>query len=281
MKYLIIFFCIFSAFMFGGCRHYENYDMGAYEESLAAGHYEQAEERLRRCMHSSNHDKENCIKLNEDLRKYNLPFKDALIKYEAEKNKQDQIVLERYRVDSLRSSESPWDMLILTLEIQAGKIKEAYQGEQFVILEKSFFGFGVCAKENNPECMSQYAKMILLGTEMLPDDKKSEAKKKALYWLNLSARYGNEHARMQLLNIEENIPTPDLAMEILQRDANNLAKRSNAQRLEMARVQEYYNSQMLSEVRLQNFQLALNKFFPKTVSCVSNSSGIFTYTNCQ
>ena len=246
-----------------------NNTLDSYNESLAAGNKLQASERLRRCANSGP-DKEKCAVIQESLRKKAI-----------EDKQREKIELEIKRIETLRVSTNPWDNISLAMEIQAGHIDKAYANEDTVLIKKSFYGFGVCAKNNDPSCMSQYAQMILLGMDSLPKENLSSTKAKALYWLNLSARYGNENARRSLLELEEPIPTPDLSMEILQKDANSLAKETILASRESERRQSYYNSQMLEEKKRQNLIASFNNFFPKIVSCTSNKVGSYVFTNCN
>ena len=264
---------------FTGCSHMRN-NLRYYNASVASGNYRQAAERLERCANSGS-DSVACRSILQELKIYNLPTALAIAKQQDEKRDALKKEKELKRIGNLRNSKNPWDLMSLALEIQAGKISSAYPGEDSALVQQSFFEFGNCAKKNDPACMSQYAQMILYGMNALPSEKLKTTKEKALYWLNLSARYGNENARRLLLELEEPIPTPDLAMEMLQRSANSIAQENILARKEAENRQASYNAQMLEETRRQNFIMSINAFFPKTVNCVSNKIGSYTYTNCN
>lgn len=248
--------------------------------SLERKNYAQAAVRLEKCANFGR-DSKQCQKIIEKLKKSDLPIADAIKKDYEEKIANIEREKEQARIGALRKSDNPWDKLSLALDIQAGVVKEAYPKEDISLIEQAFFGFGECAKRTNPSCMTQYAQMILYGMDILPQEGKKSAREKALYWLNLSARYGNENARRLLISIEENIPTPDLSMELLQKAANAIARDDIKSREEAEIRQSYYNSQMIQETRRANFISSMNYFFPKTVNCTTNSIGAYTYTNCR
>jgi hypothetical protein len=188
-------------------------------------------------------------------------------------------------IQSLRESNSPWDKLRLALEIQNGTIPEDSPQEANRAMSDAFFGFGDCAKNADPQCMSQYASMILQSSEALSIERQKEAEDKALYWLKLSARYGNDGARKMLIKLGRAIPSPDLAMENLQEEANLIAEAGQMRELELREKalsqQAYYQSQLLIEARRANFINAMNSFLPRTVNCSSSAIGSYTYTRCH
>lgn len=187
-------------------------------------------------------------------------------------------------IQSLRESNSPWDKLRLALEIQNGTIPEDSPQEANRAMSDAFFGFGDCAKNADPQCMSQYASMIIQGSEALSIEQQEVAEDTAMYWLKLSARYGNDEARKMLLRLGRAIPSPDLAMENLQEEANSIAEAGQMRALELRekaqRQQAYYQEQLLIEAQRANFINAMNSFLPRTVSCSSNTIGSYTYTQC-
>lgn len=251
-----------------------------YRNSVENRRYAQASVRLERCANFGRDSKE-CSNILEELKKSGLPIVDAIRKDHEAKIEEIEKAKKKARINALRESDNPWDKLSLAIDIQSGVVEEAYPKEDMALIEQAFFGFGECAKQTNPSCMTQYAQMILYGMDILPQEKKRSAREKALYWLNLSARYGDEDARRLLITLEENIPTPDLSMENLQKTANSIAIDDMEARKEAERRQSYYNSQMLQETRRTNFISSMSYFFPRTVNCTTNSIGAYTYTNCR
>ncbi|OGR01457.1 MAG: hypothetical protein A2511_00875 [Deltaproteobacteria bacterium RIFOXYD12_FULL_50_9] len=270
-------FIIFIALT--GCA-LNNNKLADFNYSLKNRNYAQAAVRLERCA-DFGRDSKKCQNLLNELKSSDLLLVGAIQKYHEEQIKKLQQEKEKNRVNALRKSNNPWDKLSLALDIQAGVVEKAYPEEDSRLIEQAFFSFGKCAKQTNPSCMTQYAQMILYGMSILPPEEKKSAREKALYWLNLSARYGNENARRLLITLEENIPTPDLSMESLQKAAISIARDDLEAMKEAERRQSYYNSQMLQETNQANFISSMNYFFPKTVNCTTNSLGAYTYTNCQ
>ena len=271
-------YIILLIFFLAGCPLKYN-RLADFNSSLYSENYQQAAERLKRCANFGR-DSKQCQKILDRLNESNLPIVEALRReHEAEK----ELISEeskKARLIALRNSKNPWDKLSLALEIQAGNIIEAYPNEDVKLIEQAFFGFGECAKQNEPPCMTQYAQMILYGIDNLAPDEVKSAKEKALYWLKLSARYGNENSRRLLISLQEEIPTPDLSMEQLQKDAIYIAKQANEERIKAENEQKYYNKQMLNEARRANFIASMNAFFPRTVRCTTSSFGRYTYVNC-
>jgi TPR repeat protein len=271
-----------------GClaKRFINNNLVDYNYSVRGKNYAQAAIRLERCASLSS-DSRECRNIRDGLLKSGLPLADAIKKDHEKKlaiDQKEKEIAEKSeevrRIKSLRDSNNPWDNLSLALEIQAGTVEKISPDEDKKLIEKAFFGFGECAKQTNPACMTQYAQMILYGIDFLPEDKKKSASEKALYWLKLSARYGNEGARRLLISLEQDIPTPDLSMEILQKEANAIAvaemdarKLSEKQRLD-------FSAQMVQEAKRANFISSMRYFFPKAVNCTSTKIGSYTYTNC-
>jgi hypothetical protein len=253
-----------------------------YQISVKNQNYRQAAVRLERCSEFPiGRDSKECRNILERLKKSDLPLADAIKKDNEEKLKNRKKEEEKARISALRKSDDPWDRLSLALEIQEGTVEEAYPEEDKELIEKAFFGFGECSKQINPACMTQYAQMILYGIDALSEENKQSAREKALYWLNLSARYGNEDARRLLINLEETIPTPDLSMESLQKTANSVVLADMESRKAAERRQSYFNSQMLQESRRANFISSMRYFFPRKVNCTTTKIGAYTYTNCR
>jgi len=271
-------FIPFLLILFTGCHG----TIAAFNESIKYDRYEQAAIRLERCANRANYETESneckeckeCKKMIEEFTSTGLPLAEAIKKdYEAKK--------EIIRLTGFRESNNPWDKLSLALAIQDGIIKEAYLDESSTLTKQAFFGFGECAKQSNSSCMTQYAQMIIYGMGTLTKNEKESAENKAIYWLNLAARFGDEGARNALISLEKKIPTPDLSMEKLQKDANYIATQGYKAKQRAAEIQAYYSSQMLNETRRANFISSMNSFFPETVNCTSSTVGGYTYTNCR
>ncbi len=244
----LLFTTIAFFLLISGCG---NRTIAHIDESISNGNYSQAAIRLERCVKYPGADQEKCREWLSSIDANGLSVSEGL------------------RIKVLRESSNPWDKLALASYIQAGKVKPIYPNEINILIEDAFFGFGECAKTANADCMAQYAKMILAGHDTLPDQDKLEAKEKAAYWLNLAARYGNEEARKNLISQGKDIPSPDLAMEDLQKTANKIAAGNLvAQR------------QALALQRQHNFSMYMQTLLPKTLNCTSNSVGTYTYTNC-
>ena len=263
------------------CTRYGTYS--EMQHSLNKGNYSQAAERLERCAKKGVDPL--CRDLMSRLEESKLSSKEFFI---AEKRRELELQKAQHelaRIQSLRESTNPWDKLRLALEIQNGTIKEGYPEEANQAMSEAFFGFGDCAKNADPHCMSQYASMILQGSEALAPEQQEGAKGKAIYWLNLAARYGNDEARKMLIRMSKDIPSPDLAMENLQEEANSIAESGITRELELLektkKQQAYYQSQLLIEAKRANFINAMNSFFPRTVSCSSTTFGSYTYTSCN
>lgn len=273
--------CYFFVLLFfvSGCQPNSKYS--SYLDSVTRRNYSQAAIRLERCAgRPMGRDPELCEDLITRFNKTGLSLEEAIrLEYERELEERARQE-EQSRIAGLRASRDPWDKLILAVDIQAGIVKAEYTGEDADLIQKAFFGFGKCAKQGKPACMTQYAQMILYGTGELTSEEKESAKEKVKYWLTLAARYGDQIARKLLISIEEEIPTPDLSMEQLQKDANTIARRYAEERIIMEKKQAYYNERMLNEVERTNFINSMNTFFPKTVNCTSQSIGGTTYTNC-
>ena len=275
--YLLCTFLMLSGLTGCGYRYNTLWD---YQMSVQQRMYGQAAIRLDRCA-SYGSQSEQCNDILNKLKKTGLPLPEAIRQdHEASLRAKEQEKKTAY-FNSLRRSTNPWDQMLLVAEIQKGGLKEDYPKEIDTLIEKAFFGFGECAKQADPPCMTQYGQMIMYGMDALSDDKKQSARQKALYWLNLSARYGNEDARRLLLTLEENIPSPDLSMESLQKAANSIAKDDIKARKEAERRQAYYNSEMLREIKRANYIASMNSFFPRTVNCTANNMGVYTYINCR
>lgn len=245
--------------LISGCSHRT---LAHVEISLANGNYQQAGIRLERCAKWPGKDKVACQAKLDRASQKGLSVDDFL------RGEREEL-----RIAELRASASPWDKLLLALELQSGTIKEALPNEVEILIEDAFFGFGECAKAADDDCMAQYAKMILAGYAILSDKEKLDAEEKAIYWLNLAARYGNEEARKSLISLEVDIPSPDLAMENLQETANSIASgRLIIQRKALA-------FQIAAEKR-HRYDVLMQSLLPKMISCTSNSVGGYTYTNC-
>lgn len=280
ISHLAFAFMVFT--LLSGCH-------GTYNDvqySLSKGNYSKAAERLRRCVWRGTDTR--CSDLMARIQESGQPIYEFLLAEEIEKARREaalQAENERLAwIQSLRESNSPWDKLRLALEIQNGTIPEDSPQEANRAMSDAFFGFGDCAKNADPQCMSQYASMIMQSSESLAIEQQEVAEDKAMYWLKLSARYGNDEARKMLLHLGRALPSPDLAMENLQEQANLIAEAGQMLELELRekaqRQQAYYQSQLLIEARRANFINMMNSFLPRTVSCSSNTIGSYTYTQC-
>jgi hypothetical protein len=236
------------------------------QQSLSIRNYSQAAERLRRCVRKGTDTR--CSDLMGRIQESGQTAWGFLLAEAREKERRESALhAENKRlawIQSLRESTSPWDKLRLALEIQNGTIPEDSPQEANRAMSDAFFGFGDCAKNADPQCMSQYASMILESSEALSIEQQEVAEDKAMYWLKLSARYGNDEARKLLLQRGRAIPSPDLAMENLQEQANVIAEAGQMRELELRekaqRQQAYYQSQLLIEARRANIINAMNSF---------------------
>ncbi|MEX2492744.1 MAG: hypothetical protein WD425_13385 [Nitrospirales bacterium] len=276
----LAFACMVSTLL-SGCTRYGTYQ--EIQDSLSYGDYSQAAERLRRCVKKGSDSR--CSDL---LARFQESGQTSKAFFEEEQRRKLSLEWENKKLawlQSLRESNSPWDKLRLALEIQNGTIPEDSPQEANQVMSDAFFGFGECAKNADPNCMSQYASMIIQASETLTPEQQESAKDKAMYWLNLAARYGNDEARKMLIRLSREIPSPDLAMENLQVEANSIAEKGQMRELALRekaqRQQAYYQSQLLIEARRANFINAMNSFLPRTVSCSSNTIGSYTYTQCH
>lgn len=276
-------FMVFT--LLSGCTRHGTYT--DVQQSLNVGNYSQAAERLRRCVREGTDTR--CSDLMARIQESGQSSEVFLLAEKSEKERRESALQAEHKrlawIQSLRESNSPWDKLRLALEIQNGTIPEDSPQEANRAMSDAFFGFGDCAKNADPHCMSQYASMILQSSESLSIEQQEVAEDKAMYWLKLSARYGNDEARKLLLQRGRAIPSPDLAMENLQEEANLIAEAGQmnflAMRKNAQRQQAYYQSQLLIEVRRANIINAMNSFLPRTVSCSSNTIGSYTYTRCH
>jgi TPR repeat protein len=180
----------------------------------------------------------------------------------------------------MRASKNPWDKYLLFSALSAGTIEPLDPDEITRTAREAFAGFGECAKETDPSCMDMYGELILRGADTLDAKGKTEARRKALYWLTLAARYGYEPARKVLVSEGADIPTPDLAMEKLQKEANNIAMNTQISAERIARDKAARDYELIRETRRQTEQMIWANLFPKMVNCTSNKIGSYTYTNC-
>lgn len=174
----------------------------SFQRSMETHNFPQAAERLVRC---SRCNTEECLSIMEEAKSSGLRYHQYL-----EKRQLRIEIIERAR--GIKEGGTPWDKLQLVSEIEQGNVKESYPGEAKEHLRNAFLGFGECAKDADPKCMTQYARMILERIEPLPEDKKEIGKEEAIYWLNLAARYGNNEARKDLIALDQPIPSPDLSV---------------------------------------------------------------------
>lgn len=281
---LFVFVIISSVMTLYGCskssmRHVEIYAKtgDAYRASI---HLERCAKNGLIGKVTTTKKQKECIELLEKIETVGTTpdqyFRDIYNVAEAAKKRK----LELERLEEMRNSQNPWELLTLATEISNNKIDEKYTGESFDIFKKSFFLFGDCAKESDHNCMTQYAKMILIGIEDIDENSKKLAEKNAVYWLNIAARYGNTEARKHLIILEKDIPTPDLAMEQLQKEANNIAKDTVDSQRELAHKQYLLLLEQQETKSRQEYANMMRSFFPKTVNCTSNRIGSTTYTNC-
>lgn len=180
----------------------------------------------------------------------------------------------------MRASQNPWEKYLLFSGLSAGTIDPLDPDEIARTAREAFAGFGACAKETDPSCMDMYGELILRGADSLEAKGKAEARRRALYWLSLAARYGYEPARKVLVSEGADIPSPDLAMEKLQKEANNIAMNSQISAERIARDKAARDYELVKETRRQTEQMIWANLFPKMVSCTSNKIGSYTYTNC-
>jgi len=274
ISHLAFAFLVFT--LLSGCTRYGTYT--DVQHSLSSHSYSQATERLQRCVR-----KGTDTRCSDLMARFQESGQSSEVFFPEEERRRVALQAENERlawIQSLRESNSPWDKLRLALEIQNGTIPEDSPQEANRAMSDAFFGFGDCAKNADPQCMSQYASMIMQSSESLAIEQQEVAEDKAMYWLKLSARYGNDEARKMLLHLGRALPSPDLAMENLQEQANVIAEAGQMRELELRekaqRQQAYYQSQLLIEARRANFINAMNSFLPRTVSCSSNTIGSYT-----
>lgn len=265
------------------------------KRAVKVGNYNQASKFLDNCVNNKiNLDYHKCIELNTKIlssgKSRNEYFKsDYLVALEEEERLLKEAFLQMEReekkeqMEILRTSPSPWDKYTLAIELHLGNAEEKFSGEIGDVIGQAFIGFGVCAKEVDTDCMTQYARMILSAVNNFPD--KATARKAALYWLNLSARYGNNDARKVLISLGEPVPTPDLAMEELQRTANDLSRNEIRSNEELERKRLFLEREMLNESRkqsrIQAASFIMQNFVNRSLRCTSNTFGGTTFTNCR
>jgi len=272
-----------SAFSKFGPFGYYNY--ADFEESLRVPDFSQAAERLDRCVRNSkNPDHKRCVERKEGLKK-GMTIEAALreevrvANERADEEKRRRDFLER--IDELRQSKNPWDKYLLFSELSAGNVEPRDPQEATRLASEAFAGFGECAKGADPSCMGMYGDLILRGLDSLPSNEKVEARRKAVYWLTLAARYGYVSARRLLIGEGENVPSPDLAMEQLQKEANSIAKDTVATQERLGREQAVRDYELIREQRRRTEQMIWANVFPKLVSCTSTAIGSSVYTNCR
>jgi TPR repeat protein len=285
MNKRIIFTCVLFSVL-TGCETTQrmmptNRHLYQVNDSISRGAYQQAAIRLERC---AANDNPVCVQRLAALKATGMSVENAL-RDEARiakerKELEAQKLAFAQRIAKARTSNNPWDKYILFSELSAGTVEAIDADEPSRVAKEAFAGFGDCAKTTDPSCMGMYGELILRGTDTLDPKSKVEARRKAIYWLALAARYGYEPARKALVSQGEDIPSPDLAMEQLQKEANVIAKDSarNQERLRMEQAARDY--EMIREARRQTEQMIWSNLFPKMVSCSSNTLGSNTYTRC-
>jgi hypothetical protein len=280
MNKRIIFIAMLIQFASGCTVAPRNYSYAHVGKALYNGNYDQAAVMLENCAASSKNpeDRQFCANKLNSLKGSGSSVADAL-RMEARKNS-GLVETETLRLARLRASNSPWDKYILFSELSAGAVEPIDPDETTRTAREAFAGFGDCAKETVPSCMSMYGELILRGEDSLDAKSKTEGRRKAMYWLKLAARYGYEPARRALVSEGEDIPTPDLAMERLQREANVIAKDAAINQDRAQREQAARDYEKLRESRRQTEQMIWANLFPKMVSCSANTMGSYTYTRC-
>lgn len=260
---------VISTLSLSGCRYAHN-TYSSVHDSLSQQLFTQASIRLQRCVdHGYSQSQQQCISKAKEIESTGMTILEYYRAEDSRKKHKEYV----QQLQKKRDSSSPWDRLSLAGAIALGDIPALKEGEIEEHLEFAFIGFGECAKGADIACMVQYGRMVLNGTDLLVGKPKEDAKNKALYWLSLSARYGSKEARKTLLTIGEEIPTPDLAMELLQREANDQATRKYQEEIEAI-------DRLTKEVRYSNYQMSLQSFFPRMATCTSNSIGTYVYTSC-
>lgn len=278
MRKILILLCF--SLMSGCSKQY----LVAVDKNAAVGDYAHAAKRLVACANTTKGDGEKCKERYELLVKSGLPLVQAVEFYH--KGVLDEKVREirgsdrASRIDRLRASKDPWDKYLLFSELTTGSITPLNDLEIQSTAQDAFSGFAECAKQADPSCMAQYGELILMGVGELRGAESFEAKRKAFYWLRLAARYGYEQARRVLISNGEEVPTPDLAMEKLQRDANAIATNAALAHEHARRDQAAREYEMIREVRRQAEMRYWQSLFPTMVRCTSNTVGGYTYTNC-
>lgn len=243
MKRFVLLLVVLS--LLSGCR---SYMMSHVKMSIDGGNWPQAAERLKRCARSevaSQNSQKPCSEKLDKISASGVQISDYL----------------------RRESSNPWLLYSLAIKLQLGELEEIYPGEKEVVFQQSFDGFGECAKKVDHNCMVQYGKMILSAEKDFAET--DSAVKAAEYWLNLSARYGNNEAREELLRLGKEIPSPDLSMEQLQK--NSLV-------VNRAMLQETRNLRYLQASSLLMQSLAQSS--SRSFRCTSSNYGGYTYTNC-
>ena len=251
----LLFLLSITILIISGCSHGSIKDINY---ALQRGNLDIAVKRLDRCIKWSRKDKELCEKISQNAEEKNIPIRQYLASLWEQKKREEQ-----------RNSENPWDQLSVAIAISNGKLEPISSNEFDMLIKKAFLGFGECAKAANTNCMVQYSRMIMEGISGLSDDKKNVAVDKAIYWLDLAARYGNEDARKDLMTLERSIPSPDLSMEKLQKDMIYQKQR------EVMAIQ-----QQTTAINRASIQTAMQSFISKSMSCTSNSYGSTTFTTC-
>lgn len=280
-KWVTVFFLLFSVLC--GCAH--KYYFFHVNDSVARGAFQQAAIRLERCASDpKNPDNDLCTKRLNALKGSGNSIAEALrqeARLEDDRRAKDRQMLEfSKRTARMRQSTDPWDKYILFSELSAGTIEPIDDDEVTRVANEAFAGFGQCAKETDPSCMAMYGDLILRGTNSLESDAKVEGRRKALYWLKLAARYGYEPARKTLVAEGEDIPSPDLAMERLQKEANVIAKNTLVEQQRQERERAARDYELIRESRQRTEQIIWSNLFPKMINCTANSLGSYTYTRC-